>query len=111
MSQDLVPAGEHRSPAELQSEVVRLRNECTLLFEELETRVKRTLRLPQRLRRGAKQFQAEAREWLREHPAWGIGLGVAAATLLVGSAYVRRRQRAQEARRHPVRRVLGLLSG
>jgi hypothetical protein len=52
MSDGLIRTGDgDRSPAELQTEVVRLRNECTLLLEELETRVKRTLRLPQRPRR------------------------------------------------------------
>ncbi|HEX2569101.1 MAG TPA: hypothetical protein VH877_06025 [Polyangia bacterium] len=111
MSDGLIHTGENRSPAELQSEVVRLRNECTLLLEELETRVKRTLRLPQRLRRSAKQLEEEAREWLREHPSWGIALGVAAATVLLGGAYIRRVQRSRFVRRHPVRRMVRLLAG
>lgn len=110
MSNGLIPAGdENRSPAALQTEVVRLRNECTLLLAELETRVKRTLRLPQRIRRSAKQLEEETRDWLREHPSWGIALGVAAAAVLLGSAYARRVQRERSARRHPVRRVIRLL--
>jgi hypothetical protein len=110
MSHDLVPAGENRSPAQLQSDVVRLRNECTVLLEELETRVKSTLRLPQRLRRRAMELQEEAREWLRQNPSWGLALGVAAAAVLVGGTYVRRLQRARAARRHPVRRIVRLLA-
>lgn len=111
MSDGLIHTGDGgRSPAELQSEVVRLRNECTLLLEELETRVKRTLRLPQRVRRSAMRFEEEAREWLRAHPSWGVALGVAAAAVLLGGAYARRLQRTRIAKRHPVRRMLRLLA-
>ena len=71
--------------AEVEREVIRLRNECQALLAELETRVRHTLAIPQRLGQKLRSWEEKTLGWPREHRFWAIAGGVTAGAVLLGA--------------------------
>lgn len=87
--------GEAGDPAEIESELVRLRDDCAALVHELEDRYERVMRVPRAIGMRTRRIELAAVEQARTHPAMLVGgvIAIGVSVVIVRALRAEREER------------------